>query len=245
MLCEPMVLCGNGHGGTVTCQHMLAAPPEIPQEGPVVSFMNRLAGEGFFDRAKHFTGVDSVVDFYCFQPLTRFPEVAEVESERSLATNLLLRFVRNIFVHNAGAEGEKWFQQHPQNEIMICCMISVLEQLETCSDWGAVRRKANKRGFELAGGNRRDVVKFVAKRLPCTCLKELHRAARKKLVKEGVCRGCNMKFPRSELFICTGCTLTLYCSRECQRTDWSRHKKYCGDLITKMRTNSTDRHLVN
>ena len=224
------MLCGNGHsyGGTVTCQHMLAAPPEIPQEGPVVSFMNRLAGEGFFDRAKHFTGVDSVVDFYCFQPLTRFPEVAEVESERSLATNLLLRFVRNIFVHNAGAEGEKWFQGYRSNETVIFCMINLLEIRETYSDWEVVKRRSSRMSNRVAGGNRRDAVKYVAKRLPCTCLKELHSAARKKLNKVGLCINCLRRYPRSQLHVCTGCKYAPYCSRECQRANWSLHKQYCG-----------------
>ena len=40
---------------------------------------------------------------------------------------------------------------------------------------------------------------------------------RKKVGKEGVCYGCYRKFLRSQLYICTGCMLAEYCSRECQR----------------------------
>jgi len=57
----------------------------------------------------------------------------------------------------------------------------------------------------LASGNRRDVMKFVAKRLPCTCMKDLHSAARKKLAKVAICRGCGNRFPRSQLYVCAGC----------------------------------------
>ena len=242
-----MVLCGNGHsyGGTVTCQHMLAAPPEIPLEGPVVSFMNRLAGEGFFKFKEDVFYPEETLVKTCLRILAHFPNVWNDDSDRALAIDLLLLLLRNVIVCDSAMEGGSWLHQHRNNQVAICTTINVLELRRTYSDVAVIGKKATEACNKLTGGNRRDVVKFVAKRLPCTCLKELHRAARKKLVKEGVCRGCNMKFPRSELFICTGCTLTLYCSRECQRTDWSRHKKYCGDLITKMRTNSTDRHLVN
>ncbi|KAF8991943.1 hypothetical protein BDQ17DRAFT_1188267, partial [Cyathus striatus] len=29
------------------------------------------------------------------------------------------------------------------------------------------------------------------------------------------------------LKICTGCRKVRYCSEECQKTDWKRHKKEC------------------
>ena len=68
----------------------------------------------------------------------------------------------------------------------------------------------------LIAGNRRDIVKFVVKRLPCACLKKLHSAARKNLAKVGTCFGCVTRFPRSQLHVCTGCMLNEYCSEECQ-----------------------------
>ena len=156
--------------------------------------------------------------------MSRFPEVAAKESERSLATNLLLRFARNVFVHGAVAEGEKWFYDRFQNEMVICVMINMLEQRVTYSDMGVVRRRAAKTSCRLACGNRRDVVKFVAKCLPCSCLKKLHSAARKKVAKVGTCWGCVKRFPRSHLYVCTGCKDVHYCSRECQRADRSRRK---------------------
>ena len=172
--------------------------------------------------------------------MSRFPEVAAKESERSLATNLLLRFARNVFVHGAVAEGEKWFYDRFQNEMVICVMINMLEQRVTYSDMGVVRRRAAKTSCRLACGNRRDAVKFVAKRLPCTCLKKLHSAARKKLNKTGTCHGCDKPFPRSELDVCTGCMLAEYCSKECQRADRSCHKEYCGNPEVMSRDLSAD-----
>ncbi|EJK58065.1 hypothetical protein THAOC_21836 [Thalassiosira oceanica] len=182
---------------------MLTLPPRIPQEGPAVSLLNSLSAEGFFNNEASFT-----VDLLS---LVGYSEVVAKESERSLAINLLLRFVRNVLVYDSVVEGEKWFQREHPNDAAICCMIATLEIHGTSNggamDYGgATGRRVNKIITKLMGGNRRDVVKFVAKRLPCTCLKKLHSAARKKVTKMGICIACSKQFPRSQLFVCTGCS---------------------------------------
>ena len=215
---------GANDSATASCEHTLAILPQIPQEGPAVSFMNFLAGEGFFSSATRFTceelSVETVNRF--------FPKVREEESERSLATNLLLRFVRNVFVHESAIEGENWFHQHPHNEVAICTTINILELLGTYSDIIVAERRDTKTYSKLLGGNRRDTVKFVTKRIPCACLKKLYSAARKKLSKVGTCIGCKEQFSRPQLHVCTGCMINVYCSRECQRAHWSCHKQSCS-----------------
>ena len=109
-----------------------------------------------------------------------------------------------------------------QNEAAICCTIYVLELLVTYSDMAVVGRRATKMENRLVGGNHRDLVKFVSKRLPCTCLKGMHRSAKMKVAKVGKCTGCYKQFPRSELYVYTGCMAVNYCSKECQRADRSR-----------------------
>ena len=216
----------SSNASASTCEHALAALPRIPQEGPAVSFMNSLAVEGFFNDAARLTDFDPVT--FCIQSLSRFPAVQEEESERSLATALLLRFIRNVFVHDSAIEGENWFHSRPQNEVGICCVIIMLEICGTYSYMNVVARRAIKTGEKFARGNRRDLVKFVTKRIPCACLKKLHCAARKKLAKVGGCRHCGKEFPRSQLHVCTGCMIAQYCSKECQRANWSYHKQGCG-----------------
>ncbi|EJK50984.1 hypothetical protein THAOC_29895, partial [Thalassiosira oceanica] len=164
--------------------------------------MNHIAGEGYFTKTALFP--DAPAMEICFNSLSLcFPGVEEEGSERALAIDLLLRFLRNVFVRDSNEEGGKWFNQRRSNEVVICSMIHLLELLGTYSDMNVVNRRATRMGNKLVQGNRRDVVKSVAKRLPCTCLKELHRAARKKLAKVGACFGCGQQFPRSELFVCT------------------------------------------
>jgi len=96
------------------------------------------------------------------------------------------------------------------------------------SDAFVIRRRAIKMNNKLVGGNQRDVVKFVAERLSCICLKELHSAMREKAAKVGTCDCCGEESPRSQLYICTGCMISEYCSKKCQRASWSRHKESCG-----------------
>ncbi|EJK70706.1 hypothetical protein THAOC_07913 [Thalassiosira oceanica] len=227
-LWEPTILASDNRLDVLpSCEHnheLIGI--QIPQDGTAVSLMNHIAGKGFFNRETCFSN-ESVMRT-CYSLSHRFPGVREEDNEGALAIALLLRFLRNVFVRDSAIEGELWFHQHHENEAAICCMINLLELLGTYSDLTVVRRRTYKIGSRLWCGNRRDVVKFVAKRLPCTCLKKLHRAARKKLAKVSHCHGCEKRFPRSELFVCTGCMIVEYCSKDCQRADWSRHKKNCG-----------------
>ena len=112
---EPTVLQNNVacSDAATSCEHRLAVIPQIPQVGPVVSFMNLIASEGLFNRATRITYSDPVE--LCVRSLSQFPEVVSKKSERSLAIDLLVRFVRNVFVHDAVVEGERWFHQHRLN----------------------------------------------------------------------------------------------------------------------------------
>ena len=227
-LWEPTILRDNSarnNATTASCERLMAVLPVIPRDGPVVSFMNSLAGEGYFNNATNFNG--SVVGLN-FQLLSCYPMVLGDDSERSLAMNLLLQFLRNALLYDSNLEGEDWFHCRIQNEVMICSMIDLLELSGTYSDFNLAKLRACKVARKLIGGNRRDVVKFVAKRLPCNCLKKLHRDTRKKVAKEGMCDWCGKQFLRSQLYMCTGCIITEYCSEDCQRADWSQHKGGCG-----------------
>ena len=115
---------------------------------------------------------------------------------------LLLRFMRSVFVRGFEVEGMSWFhqfelnvnapwsQQCNVNEAAICCTINVLELLDKHSNTFVIKNSAQKMSNKLFFGNRRDHVKFLSKRLPCSCLKELHRSARQAIGKEGMCFRC-------------------------------------------------------
>jgi len=39
--------------------------------------------------------------------------------------------------------------------------------------------------------------------------------------------------------VCSGCKITRYCGRTCQKTDWTRHKKFCKMVSKAQRSNPT------
>ena len=104
-------------------------PHQIPQEGPAVSFMNHIAGVGFFKKATLFRCEPVMKTCFDAESL-RLPGVRKEDNERSLAIDLLLRFVRNLFVSDSRIEGEKWYHKYHENEAAICCMSTYLRYWE-------------------------------------------------------------------------------------------------------------------
>ena len=221
---EPLILLDSSNSAS-SCEHVLAVLPRIPKDGPAVCFMNHLASKGFFQKATPVAGNPMALTFGA---LSCFPDLDD-DCERSLATNMLLRYVRNALLSHFKLEGEGWSHQHHKNVAIICSIVGSLEIWGTYSDHTVIELRTANISNRLICGNCRDTVKFVAKRLQCTCLKKLHNAMRKKVAKVGLCFGCQTQFPRSELYVCTGCMYAEYCSRDCQRADWSDHKEDCGN----------------
>ncbi|KAJ7176069.1 hypothetical protein C8R43DRAFT_1230303 [Mycena crocata] len=63
------------------------------------------------------------------------------------------------------------------------------------------------------------------------CGKDVDRSQEKEEAAIAVyaCFSCNKaKTERSELMRCARCRLVWYCSKTCQKKDWTDHKKYCG-----------------
>jgi len=58
------------------------------------------------------------------------------------------------------------------------------------------------------------------------------RTLAKKSKKERCCK-CQKSMPIKELFRCARCKNVLYCSQQCQITDWSQHKKECKPYVGK------------
>jgi hypothetical protein len=84
--------------------------------------------------------------------------------------------------------------------------------------------------FVNCNGGKRDVLKFYSKRLPCSCVKEEYKQARKIFPKVGECYQCDQRKERASLWVCGHCKVRFYCSRECQAAHWPEHKTECGDF---------------
>ena len=87
--------------------------------------------------------------------------------------------------------------------------------------------------LELLSADDHTLVSFYRKRVPCSCLDKKYKEV-KSVKKMGVCcnKTCSLperKVERSKMFSCTQCGYANYCSVECQKADWKRHKQLCDE----------------
>jgi hypothetical protein len=88
--------------------------------------------------------------------------------------------------------------------------------------------------YELLFLDHRTIVSFFKNRIECTCLNEEYEKV-KGMPKMGICSNVNCKLPKrrverskGKLHCCSKCRQRDYCSRACQKADWSNHKRTCG-----------------
>jgi len=82
------------------------------------------------------------------------------------------------------------------------------------------------------------LVKFFRHRIPCSCLDEKYEEF-KDITKIGLCYNpqCNIstgtggRVERSKTKYCSLCRCVAYCSRECQKAHWKKHKPKCASDV--------------
>ena len=84
------------------------------------------------------------------------------------------------------------------------------------------------------------LVSFFRHRIPCSCLDKIYEEV-KHITKMGGCWSPNCSIPgrtleRSKTMCCSRCRNVIYCSRECQVADWSRHKPFCDKHSARITT---------
>ncbi len=104
-----------------------------------------------------------------------------------------------------------------------------LHKTTAAINWGKV--------IELYDADDHTLVSFYRNRIPCSCLDEKHKEV-KSVKKMGLCYNNNCSQPgkkveRSKMFSCIRCYNSNYCSIECQKADWKRHKMFCNAIAEK------------
>ena len=156
------------------------------------------------------------------------PEVWNDDTYKMNATNILARVGTNMLLsEDANVTGI----------ITLARLIVSLEQYDGSNSLHTApvdSREGQRKMRDLNSDTssiRRDALKFFSKRLPCSCLKSMHREARRTQPKVGVCYGCYEEMKRVDLSVCSRCMIAQYCSRECQVTDWTKHEWICGRYV--------------
>lgn len=80
--------------------------------------------------------------------------------------------------------------------------------------------------FDLGNDTEREATRFFAKRLECSCLKTRYQKLRSQ-PKMGCCVSCKVRKERKDLLQCSRCKEVEYCSVDCQRKAWAKHREIC------------------
>jgi len=162
-------------------------------------------------------GLDIVVD-----SMKRFPFIHKLQCN---ACGLLANVVMTT----------KWHADHLVNklvghEMVISAMIRfpyaarlqhyACTVLQTVSQWDGFKKAIVKAGGDLALVN---AIKNNTNESEHH-VKELQKSARQTFIYLKCCLACHEKLSRNALY-CSKCNNAPYCSKECQRKDWKRHKQ--------------------
>ena len=89
--------------------------------------------------------------------------------------------------------------------------------------------------LELESADDHTLVSYYRKHIPCSCLDQKYKEV-KSVKKMGSCYNPSCSLPgrkaeRSKMFSCSQCGVVNYCSSECQRANWKKHREQCDEIV--------------
>ena len=192
--------------------------PDDPNH-PICSLM-----DAFFTDCKDLTNMQSVLKLH--------PQVWHNSINRKVMINILVRMGANLLLsaYYHSLNNKVVSSVRGRGVILAITAITILENYnKEMSIDKIVQTRYVAAKFRDIRENEgcRDELKFLSKRISCSCLKQMYSEARKTEPKMGVCHHCSVATERSLLYVCSKCRIDQYCSRACQVAHWPKHEKQC------------------
>ena len=80
----------------------------------------------------------------------------------------------------------------------------------------------------------RETVRFFHKRSPCNCLEELYCKLKECTQRTSYCWHCRKVINIRKLSRCEGCNIAQFCSYDCAKAHWPKHKMSCKAVLSQL-----------
>lgn len=174
--------------------------------------------------------------------LTTFPEIWKEETLRNEAMCILTSIATNEMLHEYHYGTNSLSQAIWISKAIIAIEnhdLSINGDIVTILYHPPMASKFVNLSTNPKASGKRDVLKFLSRRISCSCLKDMYRQARLDIPKSRQCTYCEEVKERDELMLCGGCRLRYYCSTECQEAGWKQeHRQTCLELTGYQRAYS-------
>ena len=87
-----------------------------------------------------------------------------------------------------------------------------------------------RRSFDDINWCPRETIRFLHKRIPCDCLKDIYYKLKESTQRTSYCCNCKKIVEIRKLSRCEGCNIAQYCSHECSVASWPVHKALCNTI---------------
>jgi hypothetical protein len=183
--------------------------------------------EQFWSEPKHARLIDTTMVSFCFAYATVRVQLGDMDVSRCIAL--------------LGSYLASWFKMGKDTFLgaLRGMPLSGTSNTQTMVDFRASMGKTE---------TDRELVLFLSKQIPCSCLDENKKNA-KQAPKTRRCSYCTSEDLKVELQKCSQCKSVQYCSKKCQVADWNAgHKKECETMKQEREMESAfkahERHIV-
>ena len=205
----------DGTNSNSKCMHCPEIPP--PWRGVMRRALETLS-DVYVETGSEYEAINSI--------LSSFPQVFQNSETRSMMKGYIISEATDLMLKPKTSGtwaclAQKWL-------ISLCLLESNEEGYEIGREY--MTSTSMKKIIDLCGDDEdRCVIRFLKKRISCSCLDRKYQQFVKFQPKLGQCFRCKTKMEAKSLQKCSRCRVARYCGKECQVADWPQHKAHCKE----------------